>query len=136
MKAQLELAAISATPGILPPNTEFESHIGHNVINISNYELNEHQLRALEKGLTFCPTPKGPDKSEIWNDFKEFHRMLELAQFFQPTNEKIDVEITQTIIDFMNQNASESNEETYITPNDNEIHKTFKNLILILIGLL
>ena len=104
-KAQIELAAMNATPGILPPNTEFESHIGDNVINISNTELNEHQLRALEKGLTFCPTPKGPDKSEIWNDFKEFHRRLELAQFFQPTNEKIDLEISQSIIDFMNQNT-------------------------------
>ena len=31
-------------------------------------ELNEHQLGAPEKGLIFYPTPKGPDKLEIWND--------------------------------------------------------------------
>ena len=128
-KAQIELEAINAPPGILPPNTQFESYIGHNVINISKYELNEHQLRALEKGLTFCPTPKGPDKSEIWNDFKEFHRRLELAQFFQPTNEKIDLEITQSIIDFMNQNATDdsTNTNTESTESYNEIHKKFKN---------
>ena len=64
-KADIELASINAPPGILPPDTTFESHIGHNVINISNYELNEHKLTALEKGLIFCPTPKGADKSEI-----------------------------------------------------------------------
>ena len=81
-KADIELASINAPPGILPPDTTFESQIGHNVINISNYELNEHQDTALEKGLTFCLTPKGADKSEIWNDFKEFHRRLELTQFF------------------------------------------------------
>ena len=104
-KADIELAAMNAPPGILPPNTKFESYIGHNVINISNYELNEHQLKVLEKGLTFCPTPPRSDKSEIWNDFKEFHRRLELAQFFKLTNEKIDLEITQSIIDFMNKNA-------------------------------
>ena len=80
IKAQIELNAIIAPPGILPPGTKFESYIGHNVINISKIDLNEHQLSALEKGLTFCPTPKGADKSEIWNDFKEFHRRLELAQ--------------------------------------------------------
>ena len=47
-KADLELAAMNAPSGILPPNTEFDSYIGHKVINISNYELNEHQLKVLE----------------------------------------------------------------------------------------
>ena len=126
-KADLELAAMNAPPGILPPNTKFESYIGHNVINISNYELNEHQLKVLEKGLTFCPTPPRPDKSEIWNDFKEFHRRLELAQFFKPTNENIDLEITQSIIDFMNKNAEDEYEDITVNNPYNEIHQKFKN---------
>ena len=68
----------------------------------------------LEKGLTFCPTPKGPDKSEVWNDFKEFHRRLELAQFFAPSEEHEDLHISQSIIGFMNDNAS--HEEVDQTP--------------------
>ena len=98
---------MDAPPGILRPNTEFKSYIGHNVINISKTELNENQVSALEKGLTFCPTPKGPDKSQIWIDFKEFHQRLELVQFFKPNEEQInfDLDVPQSIIDFMNANT-------------------------------
>ena len=105
---QIELAALDTPPGILPPNTEFESYIGH-VINISKIKLNENQVSALERGLTFCPTPKGPNKSEIWNDFKEFHRRLELVQFFKPNKEQInpDLDVPQSIIDFINANTND-----------------------------
>ena len=102
-------------------------NIGHNVINISKVNLSVHQTKTLEKGLTFCPTPKGAEKSEIWNDFKEFHRCLELAQFFKPTIEVIDNQLTQSIIDFMNENA----EIDTPTPADNDpykhIHRPFRN---------
>ena len=111
IKAQIELDAMNAPPGILPPDTTFQSYIGHNVINISKIELSDHQVSALEKGLTFCPTPKFADKSEIWNDFQEFHRRLELAQFFKSTNEVIDNQLTQSIIDFMYENAGLSNQD-------------------------
>ena len=64
IKEQIELDAMNALPGILPPGTKFESYIGHNVINISKVNLSVHQTKALQKGLTFCPTPKGAGKSE------------------------------------------------------------------------
>ena len=73
--------AADARPGVLPPRTSFDSYLGHTVINISNTVLSPAQLSALEKGLTFCPTPGPPDKSQIWRDFKEFHRRLSLTQF-------------------------------------------------------
>ena len=71
-------------PGILPKDTKFESYIRHNVINLSSINLNKEQVRALAKGLTFCLTPGPPDKSQIWLDFmyKEFHRRLELMEYF------------------------------------------------------
>ena len=69
-KEEIELSAINAAPGILPKDTKFESYIGHNVINLSNVQLSTYQLSALEKGLTFCPSPGAPDKSQIWEDFK------------------------------------------------------------------
>ena len=127
IKADIELASINAPPGILPPDTTFESYIGHNVINISNYELNEHQVSALEKGLTFCPTPKGPDKSEIWNDFKEFHRRLELMQFIRPQDDQNNLMVSQSIIDFMNENASSDIQEEPNNDPYKSIHKHFNN---------
>ena len=127
-KEQLELAALNAQPGILPKDTKFESYIGHNVINLSNVHLTEHQIRALEKGLTFCPTPNAPDKSQIWEDFKEFHRRLELMQFFKPQENQPEVNISQSIIDFMNENAkTECNESTIESDPYKEIHKNLKN---------
>ena len=50
--------------------------------NVSNINLTEAQVKALKKGLTFCPTPGPPDKSQIWLNFKEFHRRLELTHHF------------------------------------------------------
>ena len=104
-KQEIELASINATSGILPSNTKFESYIGENMINLSNVQLSEHQVRALEKGLTFCPTPGYPDKSRIWEDFREFHRTLELMQFFNDSEHNEEVDMPQSIIDFMNENA-------------------------------
>ena len=62
--------ANESRPGILPKGTRFDSYIGHTVINLLSTTLNEEQVRALEKGLTFCPTPSPPDKSQIWLDFR------------------------------------------------------------------
>ena len=127
IKEQIEIDAMNAPPGILPPGTKFESYIGHNVINISKVNLSVHQTKALDKGLTFCPTPKGADKSEIWNDFKEVHRRLELAQFFKPTNEVTDNQLTQSIIDFKNENAGIGTPTLADNDPYKHIHRPFRN---------
>jgi hypothetical protein len=75
--------------------SKFNNLIGKIVINLSDLEITKEQERVLEKGLTFCPTPGRPDYSDIWLDFKEFHRKLELKKFFKdnlkgnPTYSKI-----------------------------------------------
>ena len=123
----LRSEAKQARPGILPKDTRFESYIGHTVINLSNTELTEPQLKALEKGLTFCPTPGAPDKSQIWLDFKEFHRRLELMEFFGRENKDNDLNTSRSIIDFMNQNTSDTKEQPDIEDTLNkEIQKKFK----------
>ena len=67
-----------------------DSHIGHTVINLSDTTLTKAQISALEKGLTFCPTPGSPNKSRIWTDYKEFHRRLCLRFHFYNDNNKFD----------------------------------------------
>ena len=47
----------------------------------SNCELNRNQVRASEKGLTFCLSPCSQNKYEIWNDIKELHRRRTPAAF-------------------------------------------------------
>ena len=79
-----------APPGILPKGKSMDSHIGHTVINLSDTTLTKAQVSALEKGLTFCPTPGPPNKAQIWTDFKEFHRRLCLKFHFYNDNNKFD----------------------------------------------
>ena len=128
LKEQIELASMNAPPGILPTGTKFDSYIGQNVINLSKVTLTEHQVTALEKGLTFCPTPGAPDKFQIWDDFKEFHRRLKLMQFFS-SDDTTETQMSQSIIDFMNDNARENDNDSleYNVDPYKEIHKPFKN---------
>ena len=129
-KEEIELSAINAAPGILPKDTKFESYIGHNVINLSNVQLSTYQLSALEKGLTFCPSPGASDKSQIWEDFKEFHRRLELMQFFCPKDKNHELNISKSIIDFMNENAETETTSQTDEPDEfqnKHIHQKFRN---------
>jgi hypothetical protein len=89
---QLTAVTDHAPAGILKPGQNFDNHIGHSVVNISDYILSETQVSILSKGLTFCPTTGYPDLSEIWLDFKDFHRRLELTQFFSLQANALDNE--------------------------------------------
>ena len=115
---QIKSDASNFKPGILPPGKSFESLIGHTVINISDYELTNHQTSALEKGLTFCPTPGPPDKGQIWNDFKDFHRRLVLKHHFYNDNNLLDKEDRELV-----QMLADSLEEE--TDPHHAIHKKF-----------
>ena len=72
--AKIKEEATIAPPGILPKGKSMDSFLGHTVINLSDVNLSEDQVSALQKGLTFCPTPGPPNKSKIWLDFKDFYR--------------------------------------------------------------
>ena len=94
------------------------------MINLSNVQLSEHQVRALEKGLTFGPTPGHPDKSRIWDDLKEFHRRLEL---FSNTKYNSEIDMPQSIMDFMNENAKLSDQADPPSDPYKAIHSKIKN---------
>ena len=110
----------------LPKDIKFESYIGHIVINLSNTTLDHSQIKALEKRLTFCHTPGPPDKSQIWLDFKEFHRRSELVEFFYRDNkDQNDPLHNPSILDFMNKNAENDPEiEDLESLKNKELQKT------------
>ena len=115
--------ATIAPPGILPKGKSMDSYIGHTVINLSDTTLTEAQVSALEKGLTFCPTPGPPNKSLIWTDFKEFHRRLCLKFHFYNDNQMFD-HLSENELDLINFMASNLDQE--IDPYKN-LHKGFVN---------
>ena len=100
-----------------------DNYIGHTVINLSDLELSPEQTTALEKGLTFCPTPGPPSKSKIWTDFKEFHRRLCLQYHFHKDNGHFDHLSTEDaeLVGFMAANLDEC-ENPY-----KDLHSQFRN---------
>ena len=88
MIKDIKLKATTNPPGILPPDKYelFKGLVGKTVINLSSRALTVDELEILSRGLTFSPTPSKPDYSEIWLDFKEFMRRLELRKFFEGIN--------------------------------------------------
>ena len=64
--AQIKEQAKNACPGILQDYSKMENYIGHTVVNLSDTTLTSDQISALQKGLTFCPTPGVSNKSAIF----------------------------------------------------------------------
>ena len=85
-----KIKAKIAPPGILRKGKSMDSLVSHRVINLSDTALTKTHVSALEKGQTFCPTPGPPNKSQIWMDFKEFHRRFCLKFHFYNDNQVFD----------------------------------------------
>ena len=52
------------------------------VVNLSNYELTEHEIAVLSKGLQFSPTPTRTNKTELLADIKKLGEECDLRSFF------------------------------------------------------
>lgn len=54
-----------------------------NITNLSqSYRLSITELEAFQKGLTFIPTPNGPDRMGLRRDLHTYHRRLKLLDYF------------------------------------------------------
>ncbi|EDO41354.1 predicted protein [Nematostella vectensis] len=52
------------------------------VINISSTSLSPDETSVLARGLTFCPTPRKIDWSQVNADIYDFNRRMRLAEYF------------------------------------------------------
>ena len=52
------------------------------VINLSNATLSHDETQLLARGLSFCPTPRNVDWTEVRADFIEFSRRMRLLEYF------------------------------------------------------
>ena len=59
------------------------------IFNLSNKFLNETEIRVLEKGLGFVPTPNMINEEDLRRDFNEFSRKMRCKWYFrnEPSNE-------------------------------------------------
>ena len=56
---------------------------GKSIVNLSNIEFTEDQVKVLSKGLKFCPTPGPPDPGEQCEDLNKLHRRLRQIAFYE-----------------------------------------------------
>jgi len=60
------------------------------VINLSNTKLSDIEIKILDKGLKFTPTPE-KNSEELKNDIKQFCRKLRLSEeFYSPEDDEED----------------------------------------------
>ena len=61
-------------------HTEIHSKTKTWCTHLSNRKLNWTELKLLEKGLTFTPTPRNPNIQELTKDISEFTRKVRLVE--------------------------------------------------------
>ena len=52
------------------------------MVNLSNKQLGEGEIKLLEKGLSFVPKPLKPTEEEVQSVIAQFSRRLKLTYFF------------------------------------------------------
>ena len=57
--------------------------VSENVVNLSDKNLSEDQIKLLSKGLKFSPTPRDIDKGQLKADVDAFKRRIRLSWYFK-----------------------------------------------------
>ena len=57
--------------------------VSQNVFNLSDRVLTENEIKVLDKGLNFVPTPEKLDRLQIKNDLEKLGRDIKLRMFYQ-----------------------------------------------------
>ena len=52
------------------------------VVNLSSFQLSEHHISLLQRGLKFCPTPPAPNAGQLREDLDRFHTRMRQIAFF------------------------------------------------------
>ena len=57
--------------------------LSQNVFNLSDRVLTENEIKVLDKGLNFVPTPEKSDRLQIKNELEKLGRDIKLRMFYQ-----------------------------------------------------
>ena len=66
------------------------------VVNLSNCQLNEDEIKVLAKGLKFIPSPRNINKTEVLADIKRISRRMRLKEYFLDINKATDPDASNT----------------------------------------
>ncbi|XP_077125312.1 uncharacterized protein LOC143782087 [Ranitomeya variabilis] len=104
----------------------------NSVINISSYTLSPAELLALQKGLSFCPTPTW-DKFKLTQDLQRFYRSLRLKTHFGLPQDSAGNRTSTTVADPIPElsiiNLGLRSTSTYNPPRTNHATEAYIDLI-------
>ena len=66
------------------------------VANLSNYQLNEEEIKVLVKGLKFIPSPRNINETEVLADINKFSRQMRLKEYLHDINKATDSDASNT----------------------------------------
>ena len=64
------------------PQKVIETKLGQKIVNLSEFDLDSHQIAILSKGLKFCPSQVRKDPGENKRELGDFHRKIRIKEFF------------------------------------------------------
>ena len=104
------------------------NYLGCKVINLSKTNLTNAQVKVLEKGITFVPTPDKVDLGEIQQDVSQFLRRVILKVFFH--NDENDLQSTQVSQSqtSIGNNPQGNNQNTNVTGTNPQVNNSSERL--------
>ena len=99
--------SLSSCPSIPSPQSSQDINIDPKIINISNTQLSNYQIKILSKGLKFTPTPKS-NLTSLKTDIQEFSRKIRLSEYFY-NDDNDDTEIYPITTDELDLVRNKSN---------------------------
>ncbi|XP_077134833.1 uncharacterized protein LOC143788815 [Ranitomeya variabilis] len=103
----------------------------NSVVNISNYTLSPLELKVLNMGLSFCPTPKW-DSFQLERDLQRFYRSIRLKVHFEESTNPLRPVSTPAQTErptITIEQLGLRNRSTFIPPKSNHAVETFVNLL-------
>ncbi|CAJ0964626.1 unnamed protein product [Ranitomeya imitator] len=114
-------------------DVEISRRSPNSVVNISDYTLSPLELKVLNMGLSFCPTPRW-DSFQLEKDLQRFYRNIRLKVHFN--------ELPSTVVNRLGTTSSQSREagitlgslglrnpSSFVPPKTNHAVETFINLL-------
>ena len=67
-----------------------DKYTQNSVVNYSTFDLNEHHISLLSKGLKFCPTPGNPNTGDLCEDMDKLHTRMRWTALFENPEDNPD----------------------------------------------
>jgi hypothetical protein len=112
--------------GILAPGKTMDDYIGMSVINHSDLDLTLTQVKALSKGLSFCPTPWEPDMASIIANLDGFFRKMRLKSHFNNPEVRAELDLDPDPVTGTQNSTSQSITDFFKPVTHTPIWKNFR----------